>query len=43
MKTIEGELGNSSMVKNNFGAAGMVGVFSAMFGQEGFYRSAGYF
>ncbi len=36
MKTIEGELGNSSMVKNNFGAAGMVGVFSAMLARKGF-------
>ena len=36
MKTIEGELGNSSMVKNNFGAAGMVGVFSAMLAKKGF-------
>ncbi|MGP8080357.1 MAG: MmgE/PrpD family protein [Dehalococcoidales bacterium] len=36
MKTIEGELGNSSMVKNNFGSAGMVGVFSAMLAREGF-------
>ena len=36
MKTIEGELGNSSMVKNNFGAAGMVGVFSAMLARQGF-------
>jgi 2-methylcitrate dehydratase PrpD len=36
MKTIEGELGNSSMVKNNFGSAAMVGVFSAMLAKKGF-------
>ena len=36
MKTIEGELGNSSMVKNNFGSAAMVGIFSAMLAKEGF-------
>jgi 2-methylcitrate dehydratase PrpD len=36
MKTIEGELGNSSMVKNNFGAAAMVGVFSAMLAKNDF-------
>src|SRR5208283_1665098 len=36
MKTIEGELGNSSMVKNNFGSAAMVGVFSAMLARDGF-------
>jgi 2-methylcitrate dehydratase PrpD len=36
MKTIEGDLGNSSMVKNNFGSAAMVGVFSAMLAKKGF-------
>ena len=36
MKTIEGELGNSSMVKNNFGSAAMIGVLSAMLARNGF-------
>jgi len=36
MKTIEGELGNSSMVKNNFGMASLVGVLSAMLAKKGF-------
>ena len=36
MKTIEGELGNSSMVKNNFGSAALVGVLSAILAKEGF-------
>ena len=36
MKTIEGDLGNSSMVKNNFGSAAMVGVFSALLAKKGF-------
>ena len=36
MKTIEGELGNSSMVKNNFGSASLVGVLSAMLAKKGF-------
>jgi 2-methylcitrate dehydratase PrpD len=36
MKTIEGDLGNSSMVKNNFGSAAMVGVFSAMLAKKDF-------
>ena len=36
MKTIEGELGNSSMVKNNFGSASLVGVLSAILAKEGF-------
>jgi 2-methylcitrate dehydratase PrpD len=36
MKTIEGELGNSSMVKNNFGMASLVGVLSAMIAKKGF-------
>jgi 2-methylcitrate dehydratase PrpD len=36
MKTIEGELGNSSMVKNNFGAAAYVGVMSALLARNGF-------
>ena len=36
MKTIEGELGNSSMVKNNFGSASLVGVLSAMLAKNGF-------
>ena len=36
MKTIEGELGNSSMVKNNFGSASLVGVLSAILAKNGF-------
>jgi len=35
MKTIEGELGNSSMVKNNFGAADGRRI-SAMLAKKGF-------
>jgi 2-methylcitrate dehydratase PrpD len=36
MKTVEGPLGNSSMVKNNFGTAAHTGVLSALMAQKGF-------
>jgi 2-methylcitrate dehydratase PrpD len=36
MKTVEGHLGNSSMVKNNFGTAAHTGVLSALLAQKGF-------
>ena len=36
MKTIEGELGNSSMVKNNYGTASLIGVLSTMLAKKGF-------
>jgi 2-methylcitrate dehydratase PrpD len=36
MKTVEGDLGNSSMVKNNFGTASMIGALSALLAKKGF-------